>query len=89
MGGTCVHSLRSSLLKQEEDDDGGQKALVLLGQRKQGGKRLFLLAFGYGREQQSIYVSKIYILAAQSFPFKVRASQGASGLGGLGGSRPP
>lgn len=63
-GGTCVHSLRRSLLKQEEDDDGGQKALVLLGRGNMVEKRLFLLAFGYGREQQSIYVSKIYILAA-------------------------
>lgn len=35
-GGTCVHSLRSSLLKQEEDEDDGEKALALSGQRKQG-----------------------------------------------------
>lgn len=35
-GGTCVHSLRSSLLKQEEDEDDGEKALALSGQRKRG-----------------------------------------------------
>lgn len=36
-GGTCVHSLRSSLLKQEEEDeDDGEKALALSGQRKGG-----------------------------------------------------
>lgn len=39
-GGTCVHSLRSSLLKQEEDEDDGEKALALSGQRKRGGKEI-------------------------------------------------
>lgn len=60
-GGTCVHSLRSSLSKQEEDEDDGEKALTLSGQRKRGwgvgGRRLFLLTFGYGSETASIYLS--------------------------------
>lgn len=75
VGGTCIHSLRSSLLKQEEDEDDGEKALTLSGQRKRGGAG--------GQEIDSVdiwlrkwnskhlFVSKIYILAAQSFPFKV------------------
>lgn len=38
-----------------------------------GKGRLFLLMFGYESETaKHLFVSKIYIIAAQSFPFKVQ-----------------
>lgn len=78
-GGTCVHSLRSSLLKQEEDEDDGEKALALSGQRKRGGGKEIVSVDTWLRKWNSkhLFVSKIYILAAQSFPFKVRTVRDA------------
>jgi len=94
-GGTCVHSLRSSLLKQEEDGDDGEKALALSGQRDRGGRvgwggrRSFLSTFGYGSGTASIYLSpKPTFLAAEKFSFQsparpscVRASARAASRG--------
>lgn len=38
-----------------------------------GKGRLFLLMFGYESETaKHLFVSKIYVIAAQSFPFKVQ-----------------
>lgn len=77
-GGTCVHSLRSSLLKQEEDEDDGEKALALSGQRKRGGKEIVSVDTWLRKwNSKHLFVSKIYVLAAQSFPFKVRTVRDA------------
>lgn len=40
-----------------------------------GKGRLFLLMFGYESETaKHLFVSKIYVIAAQSFPFKVQTT---------------
>lgn len=59
------------------------------GQRKRGGKRLFLLAFGYGREQQSIYVSKNLHFSSIKFSFQSLGHLRCVRAGGARGSGPP
>lgn len=76
-GGRNLRSQSSKFpLKQKEDEDDREKALTLSGKRKRGGERRpFLLTFGYGSESKHLFVSRIYILAAQSFPFKVQTTK--------------
>lgn len=67
--GTCIHSLQSSLLKHKEENE-REKDFNFRGKG-----RFFRLMFGYESETaKHLFVSKIYVIAAQSFPFKVQTA---------------
>lgn len=65
--GTCIHSLQSSLLKHKEENE-GEKDFTLSGQ----GEIVSVDVWLESKTAKHLFVPRIYVLAAQSFPFKVQ-----------------